>query len=444
MPALPLVAIIGRPNSGKSTLFNALTYSNQAIVSATPGTTRDHVAAVVHGATASYLLIDTGGIGGGSEDRELERDVEKQSLLALERADLILLTFDCRSEMLKSDHAVVDILRKKKRRHVPVLLAVTKCERKGERETAEYEYHDLGIASAIVPVSAVQKIGLAELRSTIDDALVKLHFGKAPQNPNVPRIALVGKPNVGKSSIINALMSDPSRERSPRLISPIPGTTRDPSDTIVQHGEHRFTFVDTAGIRQRAKIRESIEELSMLRSIQAVTEATVTIVVIDAATRITVQDKRIARMALNSGSGLLLLLNKGDLLSGKEKQERMAEIRASLPFCSFAPALFCSAKTLDGLLKIFPILAMIHQNRERRIATKELQRWYTEVIQRMPARVLAQGKHVTQTSDIPPTFVLFSKNPKGIPVSYLRYLERSMRSTWAFEGTPIRWITKRS
>lgn len=445
MPRIPTVAIIGRPNTGKSTLFNRLAGSRRALVSEVPGTTRDHVATIIETPELNYLLVDTGGIGGGSEDKELEDDVSAQSVIALESADLILFTINAREEITGSDRTVTDILRKRRQRHVPVILTITKCEDPSLFEDQLHEYHALGIGEDIVPVSAQHNIGLQELEEAIAKHLQALHFVKEPQSAeesSMPRIAIIGKPNVGKSSLINALMAEPQLKASPRLVSEIPGTTRDVSDTIVRAGGKEYLFVDTAGLRRKTKIDSPLEQLSAMKSIQAMQNADIVVLLLDASEPISRQEKRIAGLALEASKGIILLVNKIDLLKKDEKEMKRTEIAAILPFCRFAPVIFASAKTREGLLKMFPLLDTVFANRMRRIPTKDLHRWYEHAIGSIPSQALASGKHLTQAKDPPPTFVLFVRDPKAVTVSQLRALENNIRSTFAFEGTPIRWVTK--
>lgn len=444
MAKLPTVAIIGRPNAGKSTLFNALTGTRQAIVSDVPGTTRDHVAKKVE-ENIPYLLIDTGGIGGGSEDLDLEDDVAAQSVLALEQADIILFTVSIRDEVTSSDVAVAEILRKKRKRHVPIILVLTKADTDAFEESTP-EFYSLGIGDLLIPISALHKNGIAELQDAIEENLKNLHFTAQTETDveGAPHIAIVGRPNVGKSSLINAFMSDAERKRSPRLVSDIPGTTRDPSDTIVRADGKDYIFVDTAGMRRRTKIEEDIEGISYWKSLQAIANCDIVVLVLEAPELISRQEKRIAAQAIEEGKGLVLFVNKSDLLTGEERVEREEALRLELPFCTFAPVLFGSAKTRDGILKLFPLLTMIHENLRRRLTSSQLRHWYDSCVQRLPAKALASGKYLTQAKDIPPTFVLFTREAKYIQRSHLRFLEKSLRSLFAFEGVPIRWVTRES
>ncbi len=447
MAKLPTVAIIGRPNTGKSTLFNRIVGKRRAIVSDVAGTTRDHVAYKVQRDEMDYLLLDTGGIGGGSTDKDFENDVSAQSRVALESADLIIFTIDGREEMTSSDYAVVDILRKRKKRHVPVILAATKCDNFDDAEIRMHEYHGLGIASQIIQISSLHRIGTDELDEMIIGELKQLHFAKdkpeEKQSENSrPRVALVGKPNVGKSSIINALMSEPQRALSARIVSDIPGTTRDSSDSIIKHDDREYVFVDTAGLRRKSRVDEDLESISAIKSLQAVEDSDITIITLDAHDVISKQDKRIASLAIDEGKGLIILLNKADLLTPEEKEEKEQEVRAALRFCRFAPILFCSAKSREGLLKMFPIIDTVHRNLHRTIGTKDLLRWYESIVHNIPAQQLSKSKFITQAEGTPPTFVVFVKNPKKVDVTQLRFLDNNLRSTFSFEGVPIRWITK--
>src|SRR3989338_4247869 len=449
MPQLPTVAIIGRPNTGKSTLFHRLVGRRQAIVSEFPGTTRDHVAGVIEDAEVPYLLIDTGGMGGVTEDEKMEDDVHAQSLLAIEHADVILFTINSREELTASDFEVTDILRKRRRKHVPVLIVVTKCDNPEQMEMALPSYHELGIAEEIFPISAPHRIGTDELENAIAEELRKLHFEKdtrhETQETTTPRIALIGQPNVGKSSLINALMAEPDRLKSPKLVSDVPGTTRDATDTVIRREDKEFIFVDTAGLRKSAHSHAAgLEGLSVLRTVQAIEHCDVAVLLLDAVKPVGKQDKRIARMAMEAGKGLILVVNKIDLLNTEKKAEKRTEIQTALMFCRFAPVLFCSAKTKEGVLKMFDLLEMVQRSRLRRISTAELHNWFGQAVQGGPMGSVASAKHITQAEDIPPTFVLFVKDPKKVQLSQLRFLDNRLRESFGFEGTPVRWITKRS
>lgn len=457
MPRLPTVAIIGRPNTGKSTLFNRIVGKRFAIVSDTPGTTRDIVARTVHTPALDYLLLDTGGIGpstssGQAPDRDLESDVAAQSLLALAHADLILFTVDAQEELTSSDYAAVDILRKKRRRHVPVLLVLTKCDQPGSADILLPSCYAFGIAEEIFPLSALHNLGIDRLQHAITDNLRKLHFDEPHSTvatlrqaqgdtAAVPRVAIIGKPNVGKSSLVNALMSAAQRKKEARLVSAVPGTTRDASDTLIHRGERTYTLVDTAGIRRRVHDVKGIEWYASLRSIQAIADGDIAVLLLDATEGVTRQDKRIARLALDEGKGLIILVNKVDALPREEREDVLRRIAAECMFCHFCPFLAVSAAKGTGLTELFSWIDTVMRNLHSRIETRELHRWYESTVDGKPGRS-SPIRHVTQANDTPPTFVLFTHRPKDIPTAELRYLERRLRSTFALEGTPVRWVTK--
>jgi len=446
MSRIPTVAIIGRPNTGKSTLFNRLVGRRLAIENAVAGTTRDQIAARVEGEELDYLVVDTGGIGGGSTDKDLEDDVSRQSVLALETADLILFTLNGREELTASDQKVIDILRKQRKAHVPVLLVITKCDTPKVAEARIAEFQALGITDDVLLTSAAHGIGILELEETITERLRTMSFEKQPklaqESVEPARIAIVGTPNVGKSSLINALMSDPQRETAARIVSEIPGTTRDATDTVIKHDGQDYVFVDTAGLRRKARVEADIEYFSNLRSIQAIGSADIAVLVLDAQLEISRQEKRIANMAAEEGKGLIIIMNKSDKIDADMKQEKQVEIAVELPFARFAPVLFTSAKTRENLPKLFALIESVRRNRLRRLPTKDLRRWFDHSIQRLPAKALSKTKFLTQAEEVPPTFVLFVNNPKAVKVSELKFMEKSLRQTFAFEGTPIRFITK--
>ncbi|OGJ65538.1 ribosome biogenesis GTPase Der [Candidatus Peribacteria bacterium RIFCSPHIGHO2_12_FULL_55_11] len=454
---LPTVAIVGRPNTGKSRLFNRIIGQRKAIVSDIPGTTRDQVASKVESDTVDYLLVDTGGMGGGTTDTDFEDDVEAQSRLAVEHADVIVFVLSGKDDITSADHAVAKVLRTRKRKHVPVIVAVNKLDNPGKTDEILPQYYELGIGDPLIPVSAAHGSGFGMLEDAITSELKKLHFSKPPKVvmdpehgeepvkttvPALPRIAVVGKPNVGKSSIVNALMSDPQRASSPRIVSEIPGTTRDAVDTAIRYNDHDYIFVDTAGIKKKKEETPGLETLAYFRSIQAISNADIVVLVLDGTQAITRQDKRIAQMCIEEGKGLILAVNKSDGMELEQKKNTVNDVQLTLPFCRFAPIILCSAKSRDGLLKLFDLIETVQRNRVRRIPTKDLHNWYTETVRGQPMDELAKSKHITQADDVPPTFVVFVKDPKKVKVSELKFLERRLRSTFAFEGTTVRWITK--
>ncbi len=474
MSKLPTVAIIGRPNTGKSTLFNRIVGSRRAIESEVAGTTRDLIAHRID-SEIPYVLLDTGGLG-STEDKDFESDVKGQSTLALEHADVILFTVNSREEPTLDDHKVIDLLRKRRKRHVPILVILTKVDDPSSKNAVISNYQEMNVGDAIVTISAPHRLGIDDLNALIQQTLKKLHFkpatteseecppecgrtGKVPQmrsdgesgiqndqeskKPETPpRIAIIGRPNVGKSSIVNALMSDTQREEMPLLVSPIAGTTRDSTDTLIRFHEREYVLVDTAGLKKRAYKLEDVERFSMMRTVQAIEQCEVVVLVVDALETISQQDKRIAAMAVESGKGLIILANKIDGIKGEARKQRLSEISMHLLFCKFAPILPCSAVSREGLVKLFDMVDSVRRSRERRITTRELRRWFEQIVHGHPLGEIGKCKHLTQADDVPPTFVLFVRDARNVRVAQLRYLENRLRETFAFDGVPIRWITK--
>lgn len=472
MPKLPTVAIIGRPNTGKSTLFNRIIGERKAIESPIPGTTRDHISKRINLKDVSFLLIDTGGIG-NTRDKDFEEDVTEQSLIALENADLILFTVNTKEEITADDRKVVDMIRKKGKRHVPVIVLLTKADSPDKRDGVMADYHEVNVGTKILPVSASHNMGMDELMTLITAELKALHFGKvkdtrsgrAPAKVDVdvnaydeeeeheavegsdfgksiPRVAIIGRPNVGKSSIVNALMSPDQREKSPLLVSEIAGTTRDAVDAEIRYQDKPYVLVDTAGLKKHAQNLDEIERYAMMRTITSIESCDVVILVVDAEAHISQQDKKIASIAVESGKGLIILANKIDKMKGQARVQRLEEIGILLNFCRFARIIPCSAVTREGLVKLFDVVESVQMSRTRRLSTRELRRWFEQVVHGKPLGEIARTKHITQAKEIPPTFVLFLKTPKKVSVTQLRYLENRMRETFGFGGTPIRWVTR--
>lgn len=476
MPKLPTVAIVGRPNTGKSTLFNRLIGSRRAIVSEIPGTTRDPVVQRVEGEEVDYLLMDTGGMGGGTRDRDFEDDVAAQSLLALEHADLILFLVNGREELTSSDFEVVDALRKKRKRHVSVFLVITKCDDLQKMEEALPKFLELGISDDVFAVSAFHGLGMDELEDGIEEKLVDAHFsdgsslrasteaalldsspplrsgdsleenGFGASREAVPKVAIVGRPNVGKSSLINALMPEPQRKTQSRLTSDVPGTTRDTTDTVLRSHGKEFLFLDTAGLKRRKNVKEDVEVYAIIRTLQAIEDADVTVLVLDATQEIGRQDKRIAALAIARGSGLILLANKTDLLSEEEKQEFQKQVNINFPFCTWAPILYTSTVTRENLPKLFDLILVIAGNRAQRIETAALNRWFRDLVATSQPKGIGglsvKAKYITQADICPPTFVLFLNDPKRLHFSSIRFFENKLREVFSLDGTPVRWVKK--
>lgn len=444
MPSLPTVAIIGRPNTGKSTLFNRIVGDRHSIESSTAGTTRDIISKRIDLEEVSFLLVDTGGIG-NSNDKDFEKDVAGQSLLALEFADVIIFTVNSKEEITSDDRKIVEYIRKKRRKHVPVIVALTKADSPDAVRKAQLEYQELNIGTDFTALSAPHWLGMKELIALITTHLKKLHFTKQERDDEtkIPKIAIIGKPNVGKSSIVNALMTDAQREEAPLLVSTVAGTTRDATDTEVTYHGKKYLLIDTAGLKKKSRTLDEIERFSAMRTITAVERADVVILVLSAAEKPTQQDKRIASLAVESGKGLIVLLNKIDTMKGEKRKDVIKYIESSLQFVSkFAPPIPCSAITREGLAKLFDRVEAVQQSRVLRISTRELHRWFEQCVHGQPLGEIGRAKHITQAKDVPPTFVIFVKHKNRVSVSQIRYLENRLRESFGFDGTPVRWITR--
>ncbi len=446
MAKLPVVAIIGRPNTGKSTLFNRLVGKRRAIESEIAGTTRDLISHRIDDAPIPYILLDTGGIG-STADKDFEADVKGQSKLALENADVILFTVNAKEEPTLDDHKIVEMLRKHKKRHVPIVVVITKADDPKSKGDVIANFQEMNVGDMFIAISAPHWIGMDDLKDIIAATLKKLHFKKeviavTEESAKVPRIAIIGRPNVGKSSIVNALMSDTQKKEMPLLVSPIAGTTRDSTDTEIFFQERPYILVDTAGLKKRSQSLEEVERFSMFRTIEAIEQCDVVVLVLDAVASVSQQDKRIASMAVESGKGLIILANKIDGLKGEERKTRLYEIGVLLAFCKFAPIIPCSAISREGLTKMFDIVDAVQRSRVRRLTTKDLRRWFEDMVHGQPLGEVGRCKHITQADEVPPTFVLFVKNAKRVSVSQIRYLENRLRESYGFDGVPIRWIMK--
>ena len=429
----PLVAIVGRPNVGKSTLFNRLIGHRIAIVEDTPGVTRDRIYADAEWLDYAFTLIDTGGIEPESEDK-IAVQMRRQAELAIETADVILFIVDGREGMTSADVEVSEMLRKSKK---PVVLAVNKVDAQKFADTA-YEFYALGIGDPI-PISASQGLNLGDLL----DEVVR-DFPKIDELDTEPRIniAVVGKPNVGKSSLVNALLGV---ERT--IVSDIPGTTRDSVDTPFERNGRRYTIVDTAGIRRKRSVEdESIERYSVIRSLAAVRRADVVLIVCDATEGISEQGVRIAGYAHEEGKPSVLLVNKWDLI---EKDTHTIEkfkkdLSVDLAFMSYVPMLFLSAKTGQRVDKVLALVNDVYDQSIRRITTGTLNDIVGEAVT-VNEPPSDKGRrlriyYATQASIQPPTFILFVNDEKLVHFSYQRYLENYLRKSFGLDGTPIRLI----
>ena len=432
----PVVAIVGRPNVGKSTLFNALAGEQISIVKDTPGVTRDRIYADVTWLNYNFTLIDTGGIEPESKDIILSQ-MREQAEIAIASADVIIFMVDVRQGLVDSDSKVANMLRRSGK---PVVLVVNKVDSFQKMMTDVYEIYNLGIGDP-VPVSSVGKLGIGDML----DEVVK-HFPESAaedEEDERPRIAIVGKPNVGKSSIINKIVGE-----SRVIVSDIAGTTRDAIDTDITYNGNEYVFIDTAGLRRKNKIKEELERYSIIRTVTAVERADVVLVVIDATEGVTEQDAKIAGIAHERGKGIIVVVNKWDAIEKNDKTiyEHTNRIKDILSFMPYAEILFISAKTGQRVGKIFDTIDMVIENQNLRIQTGVLNEILSEAVamQQPPSDKGKRLKifYMTQVSVKPPTFVIFVNNKELMHFSYTRYLENKIRDTFGFRGTALRFIIR--
>ncbi len=432
----PIVAIVGRPNVGKSTLFNVIAGDRISIVQDTPGVTRDRIYADCTWLDKNFTLIDTGGIEPESDD-VIFRQMREQAEIAIQTADVIIFIVDVRQGLVDADSRVADILRRSAK---PVILAVNKVDSFDKYMADVYEFYSLGIGDP-VPISAASRLGLGEL---LDEVAAHFPDNKtAEEEDERPKIAIVGKPNVGKSSIVNRMTGE-----NRVIVSDIAGTTRDAIDSVVRYHKKEYVLIDTAGIRRKSKIKEEIERFSIIRAVSAVERADVVLIVIDAQEGITEQDAKIAGIAHDRGKGLLIIVNKWDLVEkDNHTMKKFTEkIRQTLSFMSYAEILYVSALTGQRLSKIFEYIDVILENQNLRVATGVLNEIMTEAValQQPPTDKGKRLKlfYITQVSVKPPTFVIFVNDKKLMHFSYQRYIENRIRDTFGFPGTSIRFIIR--
>lgn len=432
----PVVAIVGRPNVGKSTLFNVLAGERISIVQDTPGVTRDRIYADVSWLNYNFTMIDTGGIEPDSGDIILSQ-MREQAQIAIDTADVIIFITDVRQGLVDSDSKVADMLRRSKK---PVVLAVNKVDDFNKFMPDVYEFYNLGIGDP-VPVSAASRLGIGDL---LDE--VTKHFTNEMLEENEddrPRIAIVGKPNVGKSSLINKLTGE-----NRVIVSDIAGTTRDAIDTDIKYNGKEYVFIDTAGLRRKSKIKEELERFSIIRAVTAVERADVVIVVIDATEGVTEQDAKIAGIAHERGKGIIVAVNKWDAIEKDDKTiyKHTEKIRQILSFMPYAEILFISAKTGQRTGKIFETIDMVLENNSMRVATGVLNEIMAEAVA-MQQPPTDKGKrlklyYITQASVKPPTFVIFVNDKNLMHFSYTRYLENKIREAFGFRGTSLKFIIR--
>lgn len=432
----PIVAIVGRPNVGKSTLFNVIAGNTIAIVKDTPGVTRDRIYADCTWLNMDFTLVDTGGIEPDSKDIILTQ-MREQAQIAIDTADVIIFIVDVRQGLVDADAKVADMLRKSAK---PVVLAVNKVDSFQKFGNDIYEFYNLGIGDPIA-VSAASRLGIGDL---LDE--VARHFSVTSldgEEDDRPRVAIVGKPNVGKSSIINKLLG-----QNRVIVSDIAGTTRDAIDTEVVYNGTEYVFIDTAGLRRKSKIKEDLERYSIIRTVSAVERADVVILVIDAVEGVTEQDAKIAGIAHDQGKGMIVAINKWDAIEKDDKTiyEFSRKVRDTLSFMQYAELVFISAVTGQRLNKMFELIDMVRENQTMRIATGVLNEIMTEAValQQPPSDKGKRLKlyYTTQVAVKPPTFVVFVNDKELMHFSYVRYLENRIRESFGFRGTALKFIVR--
>jgi len=434
--AKPVVAIVGRPNVGKSTFFNYLTGRRISIIEDTPGVTRDRIYAESEWRGQKFTIIDTGGLEPFTGDY-IKQQMVRQATIAMETADVIIFLLDMKSGLTAADYDVATLLRKAEK---PVIVAVNKVDQIGDMPPDAYEFYNLGMGE-IFTISSVHGLGFGELLDAVYE-----HFPKDvndEEDDDIIKVAIIGKPNSGKSSLINNILGE---ERV--IVSDIPGTTRDAIDTFVERNGKKYTFIDTAGIRRKSKIEEDIERYSVIRSWTAVDRADVCIIMIDAQDNVTEQDTKIAGYAHEQGKACIIAINKWDLIekeTGTLEQYRKTVIQ-KLEFMSYAPIVFISAKTGQRVERLFELVDYVYDQASFRLQTGML----NDVLNEAMAMVQPpsdKGKrlkiyYMTQIGIKPPTFILFVNDKELMHFSYERYLLNTLRSNFGFEGTPIHFIIR--
>ena len=432
----PIVAVVGRPNVGKSTLFNALAGQRISIVKDTPGITRDRIYADVTWLDRTFTLIDTGGIEPDSKDIILSQ-MREQAQIAIDTADVIIFLVDVKQGLQDADSKVADMLRRSKK---PVVLVVNKVDSVQKLMADVYEFYNLGIGDPIA-ISAANQLGLGDMLEA-----VCAHFPEmeGPEEEDErPRVAIIGKPNVGKSSIINKLLGE-----NRLIVSDIAGTTRDAVDTEIKYHGKEYVFIDTAGLRRKNKIKEELEHFMIVRTVSAVERADIAVLVIDAKEGVTEQDAKIAGIAHDRGKAVIIAVNKWDAIEKNDKTiYRFTEkIRETLSFMPYAEILFISAQTGQRMNKLFETIDAVSENHSMRVQTGVLNEIMMQAVA-MQQPPTDKGKrlklfYITQVAVKPPTFVIFVNDKELMHFSYTRYIENQIRETFGFKGTPLRFIIR--
>ena len=432
----PIVAVVGRPNVGKSTLFNALAGQKISIVKDTPGITRDRIYADINWLGRSFTLIDTGGIEPDSKDVILSQ-MREQAEIAINTADVIIFMVDVRQGLVDADAKVADILRRSQK---PVILAVNKVDNVNKYMADVYEFYNLGIGDPH-PISAANQMGLGDM---LDEVIA--HFGEESQEEEEDdkiRVAIVGKPNVGKSSLINKMLGE-----NRLIVSDVAGTTRDAVDTPITHNGKEYIFIDTAGLRRKNKIKEDLERYMIVRTVSAVERADIVVLLIDAVEGVTEQDAKIAGIAHERGKAVIIAVNKWDAIEKNNKtvKEYESKIREILSYMPYAEITYISALTGQRLNKLYDLIDMVAENHAMRVATGVLNEIMAEAValQQPPSDKGRRLKlfYITQAAVKPPTFVIFVNDKNLMHFSYTRYIENKIREAFGFKGTPLKFIIR--
>ncbi len=431
-----IVAVVGRPNVGKSTLFNAVAGKNISIVEDTPGVTRDRIYQDVEWLNYNFTLVDTGGIEPDTNDTILAQ-MRDQAEIAIETADVIIFMCDVKQGLTDADSQVADMLRKSRK---PVVLCVNKVDSFKRDSMDVYEFYNLGIGEPF-PISAANKQGIGDLLEEVTKNFTASDADE--EEDDSIRVAVIGKPNVGKSSIINRLCGE-----NRLIVSDVAGTTRDAIDTEVKYNSKKYTFIDTAGLRRKNKVKEKLEEYMILRTVTAVERADVAVIVINADEGVTEQDAKIAGIAHDRGKGVIIAVNKWDLIEKDNKtvNEFTKDVRTTLSFMPYAEIIFISAETGQRLVKLYDMIDAVSENHAMRVATGVLNEIMMQavVMQQPPSD---KGKmlklyYITQAAVKPPTFVIFVNDKKLMHFSYTRYIENQIRASFGFKGTPLKFIIR--
>ena len=432
----PIVAIVGRPNVGKSSLFNKLCGQRLAIVEDTPGVTRDRIYGECEWRNKSFLLVDTGGIEPKTDDIIISR-MRAQAQIAIDTSDCIIFVTDLRTGVVSTDSEIASMLLKSGK---PVVLAVNKCDFTGETPAEVYEFYNLGLGDPY-PVSSIHGLGTGDLLDRVYE-FISDKFDEKEEDDAI-KVAVIGKPNAGKSSLINNLCGE---ERA--IVSDIPGTTRDATDSVVENKHGKYVFIDTAGLRRQSKVEDNIERYSVLRAQLAIERATVCVIMIDGSEGFTEQDSKVAGLAHNAGKACIIAVNKWDIVekTGKTMDVMRKELMNDLSFMSYAPIIFISAKTGQRVGRLLDLINFVDGQNSMRIQTGKLNDILADAEERVQPPT-DKGKrlkiyYITQASTRPPTFVVFVNSKDLFHYSYQRYIDNSIRGVFGLEGTPTKYVVR--